>query len=38
MWDWTDRSARMPAWMAGCNVFTRPPSISGTPVTWATSR
>ena len=29
-------SARMPAWIAGCSVFTRPSSISGNPVTSAT--
>ena len=33
-----DRSARMPPWILGCSVLTRPPSISGEPVTWATSR
>ena len=26
-------SARMPPWMAGCRVLTRPPMISGKPVT-----
>ncbi len=30
------RSARMPPWMAGWSVFTRPPSISGLPVTSST--
>src|SRR5437870_2742955 len=30
------RSARMPAWIWGCRVLTRPSSISGTPVTSAT--
>ena len=28
-----ERSARMPPWIVGCRVFTRPPSISGAPVT-----
>src|SRR5262245_4770341 len=31
------RIARMPPWMRGCNVLTRPSSISGKPVTSATS-
>ncbi len=31
------RSASKPAWIRGCNVFTRPSSISGNPVTDATS-
>lgn len=29
--------ARMPPWTTGCRVFTRPPSISGAPVTVPTS-
>ncbi len=33
-----DRSARIPPWIFGCRVLTRPPSISGEPVTSATSR
>ena len=32
-----ERSARMPPWIFGCSVLTRPPSISGEPVTSATS-
>ena len=28
----SSRSARMPPWTAGCSVLTRPPSISGKPV------
>ena len=36
-WERMDRSARIPAWTAGCRVFTRPSSISGTPVISATS-
>ncbi len=31
------RRARMPPWTLGCSVFTRPPSISGLPVSAATS-
>ncbi len=31
------RSARMPPWIFGWRVLTRPPSISGEPVTSATS-
>src|SRR5262249_3981499 len=31
-----ERSARMPPWMAGCSVFTRPSIISGKPVTRST--
>src|SRR6516162_9636134 len=31
------RRARSPPWIAGCRVFTRPSSISGKPVTVATS-
>src|SRR5665811_1733554 len=30
---WLCRSARMPPWIAGCSVFTRPSMISGNPVT-----
>ncbi len=30
------RSASSPPWIFGCSVFTRPPSISGTPVTSST--
>ena len=37
MWSGFDRSARMPPAMAGWSVLTRPPSISGAPVTSATS-
>ena len=33
-----ERSARMPPWILGWRVLTRPPSISGEPVTSATSR
>ena len=33
----TSRRARMPPWTFGCSVFTRPSSISGKPVTSATS-
>ena len=29
--------AKIPPWIAGCRVFTRPPSISGAPVTSDTS-
>ncbi len=32
-----DRSARIPPWIFGWSVLTRPPSISGEPVTVATS-
>ncbi len=32
-----ERSARIPPWILGWRVFTRPPSISGEPVTSATS-
>src|SRR5689334_12727002 len=32
------RRARMPPWMAGCSVLTRPPKISGKPVTSLTER
>ena len=31
------RSARMPPWIRGCSVLTRPPSISGEPVTSETA-
>ena len=34
----TERSARIPPWIAGWRVLTRPPSISGAPVTSLTSR
>ncbi len=33
-----DRSARIPPWIFGWSVLTRPLSISGEPVTAATSR
>ena len=33
----TSRRARMPPWIDGCSVFTRPPSISAAPVTSSTS-
>ena len=36
-WSARRRSARSPPWTRGCNVFTRPSSISGKPVTAATS-
>src|ERR687894_310710 len=32
-WPGSVRSARMPPWILGCSVLTRPPSISGAPVT-----
>ena len=32
-----ERSARIPPWIFGCRVLTRPPSISGLLVTEATS-
>src|ERR1035441_7568155 len=41
MWSGRSLRARMPAWTAGCSVFTRPSSISGAPVTsltWRTGR
>src|SRR5215213_2977060 len=37
-WSGLDRSARIPPWILGWRVFTRPPSISGASVTSATSR
>src|SRR5215218_4344192 len=36
-WSGLDRSARIPPWILGWRVFTRPPSISGASVTAATS-
>jgi hypothetical protein len=36
-WEASRRSARMPAWTRGWSVLTRPSSISGKPVTAATS-
>src|SRR4028119_2147213 len=35
-WSGFSRSARMPPWILGCRVFTRPSSISGAPVTSST--
>ena len=35
-WSSRSRRARMPAWIAGWSVLTRPPSISGAPVTSST--
>ncbi len=37
-WLGSSRSARIPPWILGCRVLTRPPSISGDPVTSATER
>ena len=36
-WSGRSRRARMPAWIAGWRVFTRPSSISGSPVTELTA-
>src|SRR5438270_5555998 len=36
-WSSRSRRARSPPWIAGCKVLTRPSSISGEPVTAATS-